>query len=742
MKSDVLSPRDLFGSKEHFEVPAFQRPYVWTRDDQWSPLWDDVVRIATEYAVMKDRDPESKPDVHHFLGAIVIVTKLSTPGDVTRREIIDGQQRLTTIQLLLSAVQEAVRKRSHADMAEALRELVTNDSQRFVGKNERFKIWPARADRTAFVCAMEGTATCDHSHLIFEAHQFFTHAAEQWLAGWADDDGDLPPSTESRRAEALVAALAEGLLVVSIDLTGHDDPQLIFETLNDRGAPLLKADLVKNWLFRQGEILGSNVERWADELWAEFDENWWRYEIRQGRLMRARIDVFLQYWLTMRRHEEVRINETFREFVSFATPRLVSASDADDLLTELRHDADVFRSLAELDPATPPGRFYSRVIERLELAAMTPLFLWLLSDRNSVPPDQTKIALEALESWAVRRTLLLMTTKDMNKFSLTLLRALDSEGPHLAGHTVFRLLSEQVAETRVWPSDDTMMEKLPSIRLYWNVRQDRLRLILSAIEERLRSSSQMYEAVAIPDNLELEHVMPRGWRRYWNPEPILDPVGEQRRDNLVNTIGNLTLVTRSLNASLSNRPWTDDDACGLKEGGQPGRGKRHLLDEFSLLVLNKNIVSNNVSAWTDKDIANRGEAMTKDVCMVWPGPDTQVQDAAFKAATESLSETLPVIPWSRDDINRLVAEAGDQLTVVLDTLADDPSASWSGDDFRSAGLAQHPHSALGALTVKTHTRFGRRNSPINYTFVDGTWRWSLDDSFARQWRQARSDASS
>jgi len=92
MEANPRSPRDLFEGKEHFEIPAFQRPYVWNEEDQWAPLWDDIVRVAEIYATAKEAglDPATTPK--HFLGAVVFETKPPTAGDVTRHEVIDGQQ--------------------------------------------------------------------------------------------------------------------------------------------------------------------------------------------------------------------------------------------------------------------------------------------------------------------------------------------------------------------------------------------------------------------------------------------------------------------------------------------------------------------------------------------------------------------------------------------------------------------------------------------------------------------------
>jgi hypothetical protein len=740
LEANALSPRDLFGGKAHYEIPAFQRPYVWSEEDQWAPLWDDVVRVAEDYVVAKLVDPDAIPEGHHFLGAVVYESRRPVAGDVTRHDVIDGQQRMTTIQLLLDAVQEVVECRGHADVAESLGGLILNTATKFIGKRERFKLWPSQADRSAFEYAMEQAGEWSGEHRIIDAHRFFKQEAERWIGGVPDEDGVIPPGDEALRVEALSSTLEDRLILVAINLAGHDDAQLIFETLNDRGTPLLKADLIKNWVFRKGERIGADVTAWADRRWAEFDGVWWREEIRQGRLNRSRIDIFLQYWLTMRRQEELKAEHTFRVFVDYAEPRMDTVAAADGLLAELRRDADTYRNLAQLDENTPEGRYYSRIIERLELAVTTPVFLWLLSKNHGVPVDQRRTGLEALESWVIRRTLLRMPTKDMNKFAVATLKMLDAAKPEHAGEQLVTFLSKQTAETRIWPSDARLTASLLSIRLYGNLRQDRLRVVLGAVEQHWRGQNSMYEAVALPPGLEIEHVMPQAWRTHWDPEPRLTPEAAAERDAIINTIGNLTLVTKSLNGSLSNRPWSDTDASGLTEGGLPGVGKRRLLEKFSLLVLNKEILDSHVDAWTEEDVRERSGALATAICEVWPGPDLEVHEAASEAAAALPIGELDAEPWSDDDVERLAKEAGESMRTVLDTLSAEPGKRWRNADFLAAGVfqsARHAPAALGALTLKARGSFGRTNPPVEYAKVGSDWCWAVNEEFATRWKTAR-----
>ncbi|MBD2763573.1 DUF262 domain-containing protein [Kocuria sp. cx-116] len=608
----------MFEGKDHYEIPAFQRPYVWNEEDQWAPLWGDVVRVAEGYVHAQEAETEQKTP-QHFLGAVVYESKPAIAGDVTRHVVIDGQQRMTTLQILLDATQQVLAEREHELHAEALEDLIMNRSKAFIGKRERFKLWPSQADREAFAHAMDPeNHTWEGEHRIVEAHTFFRLEATRWVTGQPDDDDTIPPGTEELRVEALSSTLQNQLTLIAIDLSGHDDSQLIFETLNDRGTPLLKADLIKNWVFRRGEVLKADVEKWSVTHWADFDDAWWREEIAQGRQVRSRVDIFLQYWLTMRMRDEVKTDHVFRAFAQYAQPKMDSASAADAMLSQLRRDADTYRNFAQLDTDTPEGRFYSRVIDAMELAATTPLFLWLLSENHGVPTDQLRRGLLAIESWVIRRTLLRMTSKDVNRFMVAVIKVLDEVPPAEAGDKIHGFLSEQTADSRLWPTDGEVASQLPEIKMYGNIKQSRLRVVLAAVEQHLRDQSTKYEVISLPAALQIEHVMPRGWRTYWNT-PELSPEEAAKRDKYVNTIGNLTLVTKSLNASLSNRPWTEAEAIGLKDGGEAGKGKRTLLDDFSLLVLNKEILKHTES-WTEDDIRARNTEMAEAICAVWPGP--------------------------------------------------------------------------------------------------------------------------
>jgi len=483
---------------------------VWTEEDQWQPLWDDIERVV-ETVLDAERDSARLADIPpHFLGAVVLKQRASMPGEPMLWEVIDGQQRLTTLQILLDAAQLMVEKHGDLDAADLLHEMVGNHTRRFAKTPHRFKLWPSRTDQAAFEHAMDNNLSVTPELAdarIVQAHRFFATVIADWAAEADEGQG---------RLAALTDVLLQRLTIVSIRLGERDDEQLIFETLNDRGTPLLAADLVKNIIFRRADQLRVDVDDWAESYWSDFDDSWWRGTLSQGRLYRSRIDILLQYWLTMRTRTEIPSDMVYKRFEQYAASLLTSVESARELLTELRRDADTFRRFAQLDDTTAAGRFYNTVIEALELGATTPLLLWLISENHAIPDGQSSRALKAMESWVVRRTILRRTMKDVNKLVVTLLAHLDRSDPNWAGDAVIKFLEEQTADARAWPSDDELVEQLPQVRAYGNIRQPRLRAILGAVEGHFRTAR--HESVSLPDRLELEHIMPRKWREHWNAD--------------------------------------------------------------------------------------------------------------------------------------------------------------------------------------------------------------------------------
>ena len=594
MHTDILTPKDLFQKDVRYTIPPFQRPYVWSQDDQWEPLWEDVRNVAENYLEALERSGNDAVEAEqqtspHFLGAVVLKQVPVATKDIGQREVIDGQQRVTTLQLLLDAIQQICEESDHPypkRAARRLAKLVTNDEE-LIGEDELhiFKLWPTRGDREAFRHAMDnGLAANDFAESrIVQAHEFFKVQTHKWLQ---DASGPM-----ESRIDALEAAATSMLQMVVIDLDSQDDPNLIFETLNARGTPLEQSDLIKNF------VLSRERDRQGD-IWGNLDDGWWRTEVRQGRLFRPRLDILLNYWLAMRTGSEVSPSRVFDMFRSY-----VEYQDVHVVMSEVKQDLVNYRDFESTRGRRPEEKSFYYHVDVMQARVITPVLLLLLSAEA-----ETRIrAFSALESFLVRRMICRQTTKDYNRLVLELASRLREIGLDKADIVTARFLKEQTAYAREWPSNEAVADALESSPLYRLLTRGRLRLVLEGVERRLRSSGKA-EQPAVPTNLTIEHLMPVGWRQgEWPlPKGVDIDAATYQRNTLVHSIGNLTLATQKLNSSMSNDPW----AC-----------KRDELQEHSVLLLNNELLSQ--PSWNEESIRSRSRRTAELVSERWPGPASE-----------------------------------------------------------------------------------------------------------------------
>lgn len=599
MKTDILTPKDLFQKGICYTIPPFQRRYVWDQEKQWEPLWEDVRNVAENYLERLKRSDNNetlalKQTKPHFLGAVVL-KQVDTPAkDIEQREVIDGQQRVTTLQLLLDAIQhicEGLDQPYPKKTAKRLAKLVTNDED-LIGDDELhiFKLSPTRSDRDAFRHAMDNELATNEfeESLIVQAHEFFQLQVQEWFKGRA--------SPIEFKINALETTATSLLQMVVIDLDPNDDPNLIFETLNARGTPLEQSDLIKNFVLSRDQGPQSDI-------WGKLDDDWWRKEVRQGRLFRRRLDVLLNYWLAMRTHKEIPPASVFDMFSKYIVK---GKREINEVMTTVKHDLDKYRDF-EVDRghSSEEKSFYYHV-EVMQARVITPVLLLLLSAESEARIK----AFDALESFLVRRMLCRQTTKDYNRLILELASRLQKTGLDKADIVTVGFLKEQKANAREWPRDEVVADALENSPLYRLLTRGRMRLVLEGIERTLRSSGKA-EQSEVPKNLTIEHLMPRGWRQKEWPLPEGMDINEasDERDKLVHSVGNLTLATQKLNASMSNNSWN----CKLVE-----------LQKHSVLLLNNNLLSQ--PSWNEDTIRSRSRRMAKLVSERWPGPSSEAWD--------------------------------------------------------------------------------------------------------------------
>lgn len=607
METQVRTPQAVFQHPQRLVVPLFQRPYVWNEENQWEPLWNDVVRLTDRLL----RQPNAKHHPH-FLGAVVLQQVQNPVGTMQERTIIDGQQRLTTLQLLFDALHAELMAVNANTPALRIEPLVTNAEPFCRQPEDRFKVWPTNRDRPAFNAVMAAKPPVDYDAVGFadermvQAHRFFSGQAKEWLSS----EG---PDSIASRAAAIETVARELLQMVVIDLGADENAQEIFETLNARGAQLTAADLIKNFIFQRLLETDADVQGAYERHWREFESAFWEAEISVGRLLYPRSSIFLNHWLIARTGEEVVAREVFTRFKRFA---IEAVQPMQVLLGQIDRAADIYRDFVEsgspLSGASDRIGLFAYRTSVLESEVIKPLVLYLLNpEEPKISDEQLTKALCSVESWMVRRMLVRATTKSYTQVVAELIKYLGKAGRETAGDAVESFLVSQTSGARHWPDDNEIRDELRVLPAYRRLGRGRLRMVLEAIEDHRRGwhgdkTGLGGERVARSKYV-IEHVMPRKWTMHW-PHPD-GTRGEGERDALIHTLGNLTLLTSRLNSKVSNGPWLGES------------GKRHGLEAHDVLLLNRELLKTADQAWTDAAIRLRSEELAKSIIEIWPAPE-------------------------------------------------------------------------------------------------------------------------
>jgi hypothetical protein len=471
-------------------------------------------------------------------------------------------------------------------------------------RDDDFKVWPTNSDQSHFRKVMEvasptellrgygkKTTSTSIGNPIADAYLYFFRSIDEWVG---KKEGEV-----SKRIAALYQAIREHLQMVVIDLGRDDDAQMIFETLNARGTKLLPSDLVKNFLFYEVKKDGHNLDDLYRKHWRSFDEDsdYWRGETGRGHARRARIDLFLQQYLTLKRADEVEVDHLYSTYRDYVRDE---SGGARRQLEELHAYADVYRSFDRFPADSGEGRFFYRVTT-MDVGTAYP-FLIELFHRFEEEKEAILDPLGCLESWLVRRMVCQLNTRSYNRLFIEMLKTLNGPATGLGGR-VRSFLRSSDAESNRWPSDKEFKRAWCETPFYQELVRERVRMMLEALELHLRTGKT--EKVTLQERLTIEHLMPRKWHNHW---PLPDNVGAEQateqREGVLHTIGNLTLLTKKLNPAISNGPW---------------RSKRPEIRKHSVLKLNVDIAA--CERWDEEAIRERSRSLFDHARKIWPYPD-------------------------------------------------------------------------------------------------------------------------
>ena len=624
MQPVYRSIEGVFSIPTRHVVPLFQRPYVWNEANQWQPLWEDISGLIKRIA----NEESSRPIASHFLGTIVLDQKNTPTGVYAQRAVIDGQQRLTTLQIILKASIAALKNfeaEASDEAAEKLLRKELNLLERLVanpgdeGDEETFKVWPTNDDRAAFrsVMSADAEASPNQDHNIGRAFHFFRKRFQELLSN------GVSPSVISR-------ALRDEMKLIVLDLEPGDEPQAIFETLNAHGQPLLPADLIKNWLLweasRQTQVGHHvNVEALYKSYWLQFDADaeYWRKRVGTGHAARVRVDTFFQNWLTIKLRRLVSAKSLYQAFLEYF--RMLSEDgkavvDLEKLMSEIADYAALFRSI---DEGETSGRWgdMTRRLGVMKLVAFMPLIMEAMAAHGN-DEDYLQDFATSLESYHVRRMFSASSTRGYGTLVVQLLdevfpeAATSPDDDHVQPVTLTRALAHREGSL-AWPSDTEFKHAWTTLPLYRSNKK-RVSMVLQALEGSLLDANGFGEPVVSRDwsKTQIEHILPKAWQDHY---PLAEDTEEARlhREACLDRVGNLTLITGKMNQSYKNAAWTgsDDDGDDRKLWG-----KRRHLQKHSGLNLNLSLLDHASDTWSESDVLKRSNRLFEHALSLWPKP--------------------------------------------------------------------------------------------------------------------------
>jgi uncharacterized protein with ParB-like and HNH nuclease domain len=478
------------GSKQ-FQLPLFQRNYTWTKRE-WEVLWEDLNYIA-----------EKGHDKSHFLGAIVTLPMNSGPDAVAKYIVIDGQQRLTTLYLILCAIRDIANEMGDIVKANEINDLYLVN--KYKEGDEHYKLLSSQKDRETLKNLI-GRDKADENSLLVQAYKYFYEKIRK-----------------SNDYKSYRNIITHYLYVVSITLDQDDNPYLVFESLNAKGKPLTQADLIKNHLFMR-------IQQREQEI--RFSKDWFPMEQALG----DKLTEFIRHFL-MKDGEIVKNSEVYDRFKDS-----LGKQDAQDYLIKLSKHGFNYQKLLNPDfESDSKLRNQLKRINRIEVTTSYPLLLKLYEfiDAGRMNNEQFVSVLEILENYLIRRYIAGIATNQLNKIFPSVISTIKDRNEDDVAKVVAEFLI-----TKGYPKNSDIQRDVAERKLYGGGdKQSKTKFILESLEESFNHK----ERIKL-DNLSIEHIMPRTLNDWW--KEYLGDEGIDWHEDYVDVLGNLTLT--GYNSELSN----------------------------------------------------------------------------------------------------------------------------------------------------------------------------------------------
>lgn len=560
MKASETSLRNLLEGTKQFQIPLFQRAYSWKKEN-WETLWEDLMSLYND---------EVKG--FYFLGPIVTQSVPGTAEGISPFIVIDGQQRLTTLTIILAALRNYLKK-SAQEMSDQVYELyLINKYQK---DEDLYKILPTQDDREVYKSIIQSKAPRDikKEGQIYEAYKFFEGKFKK-----PDPDEDI--FLDYGKFKTIIL---ERLVLVNITSDDRDNPYLIFESLNNKGEELTQADLVRNYIFMKLPPEERN-EVYKSE-WLPLQD---RFKANQKKEYAE--ELTNAFWFYLRKDgEAVSQKEVYKAVKKrFDDPK----NDSKAELQKLIQFTNYYQRLNSPDQEPEPRLklWFNRLL-RLDFTTCHIFLLNIYYDyeeKRLSLEDFDKI-LRYLESYFVRRWLAGVPTKVLGTVFNNLYTQVKDKNPdNLISGVRTVLISFE--GNQVWPDDDAFRQGIIKQTVYSSSSSNRGKLILESLEESL--SKERVD----PQNLTIEHIMPQRLTKEW--QKMLGENYSNVQKKWLHTLGNLTLT--GYNSELSNKPFEEKLS--------------HL--RSSNVTLNQYF--RNLDVWNEEAFQSRAEYLADIAIKVWP----------------------------------------------------------------------------------------------------------------------------
>lgn len=496
MQASETKLQQIIEGTKQYVVPLFQRVYSWERSE-WKRLWDDIVELY-----------EMDIPRNHFIGSIVTMPTISVPEGVGKYLLIDGQQRLTTIFILLAALRNVAKDLEETELAEKINNtILLNPYEKGL---DRYKLQPTQSDRNSFHQIIDNKDIVSSN--ISECYTFFKKQFSQ----------------NSLNLEKIRKIICTNLSVVSVVLSSEDDPYLVFESLNAKGKLLTQADLIRNYFFMR--IHTNEQESVYSNYWKPMQE-----------LLGDSMTDFIHHYLT-KSGTNLKKSEIY-----FSIKDGIGKEDPVDYLKKLNIFAEYYARFLNPDlEVTDKIKKHLHRLKRLQIYTIYPFLLNCYHDWKimKITEKQFSFVLAIVENFIIRRFVCDIQTRELNKL-FSALYSQSIKKSETESKTFLESLTG-ILQNRDYPKDAEFKSKLIARKLYGDNRTDKTKLILESIEE----SCHHREQVSF-DNLQIEHIMPQTLNGWWAKH--LE--GSSTHETMIHSLGNLTLT--AYNPTLSNDSFTD-----------------------------------------------------------------------------------------------------------------------------------------------------------------------------------------